>query len=242
MPIEIFDIFHQAQASSLNSHLIALSSQLRLLRVHMLLLRRPSRQRNALDLHLHPLRQLMHRNAAPRRLRRPIHPKMLHVFLIDLGEILHVRQEHGRLHDLGDVGAAGGEDGFEVGDAEGGLVGDGAGGELARRGGGDLAGNVDGVRGEEGLGLGAGLGCVERWVGGQGVRRVLLLLGVSVVYRYVGNWGWGDFTRACVLCVDRPELGHLASVVVGVVEVSELGWSSGEGFVRDGLWNQSTLE
>lgn len=78
---------------------------------------------------------------------------MLRVFLIDLGEILHVGQEDGRLDDPGDVGSAGGEDGFEVGDAEGSLVGDGAGGDLAGGGGGDLAGDVEGVRGEEGLGL-----------------------------------------------------------------------------------------
>ncbi len=83
---------------------------------------------------------------------------MLRVFLIDFGEVLHVGQEDGRLDDPGDVGSPGGEDGFEVGDAEGGLVGHGAGGEFAGRGGGELAGDVDGVWGKEGLGLWTG-GC-----------------------------------------------------------------------------------
>lgn len=49
-----------------------------------------SRQRNTLNLHRHPLRQLMHRHTAPRRLMR----KMLPVFAVHLREIIHRGEEY----------------------------------------------------------------------------------------------------------------------------------------------------
>lgn len=78
---------------------------------------------------------------------------MFLIFAIHLGEILHVGEEDGGFDDAADVGARGGEDGFEVGDAEGGFVGYGAGGEVAGGEGGELARDVEGGGGEEGLGL-----------------------------------------------------------------------------------------
>lgn len=80
------------------------------------------RQRNTLDFHLHPLGQLMYGHTTPRRLRRPIDAKMLFVLPVHLGEILHVGEEDSGFDDAADVGAGGGEDGFEVCDAEGGFV------------------------------------------------------------------------------------------------------------------------
>ncbi len=64
----------------------------------------------------------MNGHTTPRRLRRPVHAKMLLVLPVHLGEILHVGEENRGFDDAADVGAGGGEDGFEVGDAEGGLV------------------------------------------------------------------------------------------------------------------------
>ena len=69
-------------------------------------------QRNTLNLHLHPFRQLVYRYTTPRRLRRPIHTEMFLIFPIHLGEILHVCQEDGGFYDAADVGARGREDGF----------------------------------------------------------------------------------------------------------------------------------
>lgn len=47
---------------------------------------------------------------------------MLLVLPVHLGEILHVGEEDGGFDDAANVGAGGGEDGFEVCDAEGGFV------------------------------------------------------------------------------------------------------------------------
>lgn len=89
----------------------------------------------------------MHGDATPGRLRGAVHPEVLLVLGVHLGEILHVGQEDGGFDDTGDVGAGGGEDGADVGDAEGGFVGEGAGGEVAGGEGGQLAGDVEGVGG-----------------------------------------------------------------------------------------------
>lgn len=98
-----------------------------------------SRQCNTLNFHIHPLRQLLHRHATPRRL--PHEPIL--VLAVQLREICHVRQEHIHLDHLLERGVGGGENRFDVGAAGGGFLGDGAGDEVAGWGGGDLARNVD---------------------------------------------------------------------------------------------------
>ena len=55
-----------------------------------------SRQSHTLNLHGDPQRQLMHRNAGPRRFMR----KMLLILAVHLGEIIHRRQEHLNLSPL----------------------------------------------------------------------------------------------------------------------------------------------
>lgn len=80
------------------------------------------------------------------------------------------------------------------------------------------------------------------WVGGWNgiaagnVRRVLLLLKSSVVDTEMVKRGWGVFTRACVLCVDGLELGHLIPTDGVAAKVSELSWSSKKGCVREFSW------
>ena len=80
---------------------------------------------------------------------------MQFVFPIHLREILHVRQKDRHLDHLAQVAAGFFEDLVHVLDAEGGFVGDRAGGQGAVGQGGELAGDVDCVRGADGLGVGA---------------------------------------------------------------------------------------
>ena len=98
-----------------------------------------SRERNTLNLHIHPFGQLLHRHATPRRLAH----KPLLVLAVQLAEVGHVRQKHVDLDDLLDRGVGGGEDGLDVGAAGGRLLGDGAGDEIAGGRGGYLARDVD---------------------------------------------------------------------------------------------------
>lgn len=110
----------------------------------------PSRQSHTLHLDLHPLRQLLNGHTAPRRLRVP---KVQFVFPIHVGEILHIRQEDRHLDHLAQVTAGFFQDLVDVLDAEGGFVGYRSGRQGAVCQGGQLAGDVDCVRGTDGLGV-----------------------------------------------------------------------------------------
>ena len=99
----------------------------------------PSRQCNTLNLHIHTLRQLLHRHATPRRLAH----KPLLVLAVQLREIPHVRQEHVDLDHLLERGVGGGEDGLDVGAAGCRFLGDGTRDEVAGGSGRDLARDVD---------------------------------------------------------------------------------------------------
>lgn len=104
---------------------------------------------NALNLHRHPLRQLLDGNTAPRGLVG----KVLLEHAVHLGEVRHVVQEHVHLDDFlnGRVGFL--QDGQDVLAALGGFVGDAAGDQGAGFVGGDLARDEDVGAGDYGLGL-----------------------------------------------------------------------------------------
>lgn len=110
----------------------------------------PSRQSHTLHLHLHPLRQLLNRHTAPRRLRIP---KVQLVLPIHFGKVFHIRQEDRHLDHLAQVAAGFFEDLVDVLDAEGGFVGYRSRGQGAVCQGGQLARDVDCVRGTDSLGV-----------------------------------------------------------------------------------------
>lgn len=166
-----------------------------------------SRQRNTLNLHRHPLRQLADRHAAPRRLVF----KMSLILLIHLREMGHVRQKHIDLDDFRHARPGFGQDGGDVLYALARLLADAAGDGRAVLVEGDLARYVDLVRGFDGLGL-----CGVRREGlerekkrrvevGGGVRRVLLLRWGLVVLFWRGG---GRLTRASFLGGYGGEVGH----------------------------------
>lgn len=104
---------------------------------------------NTLNLHRHPLGQLLHCHTRPRGLVR----KELLIYAVHLSEVRHVVQKDIDLDDLCDVRAGFLEDGDDVIAAGGCFIGDGAFNEVALVVGRDLAGDVDLGSCDYGLGL-----------------------------------------------------------------------------------------
>lgn len=133
------------------------------------------KQCNTLDLHIHPLRQLMHRHTTPRRLVA----EPLLILGVHLRKIPHVHQEHIHFHHLSNRRSPFFQDRFKILDARTRLVGYAAGYQGAAGVGGDLSAAIDLRGGADGLGL---------WGRGKlvGMRRGGEKLGV-----YVGSSRYG---------------------------------------------------